>query len=103
MSLTLQVLYPVSEGTTFDYDYYMSKHLEIVGQAFGQHIKSTLVTKGLAGGPDVPAGYHAIASIEFADQAALDAALAGAGPALEDIPNFTNSEPQMLIGQRLDA
>lgn len=103
MSLTLQVLYPVSAGTTFDYDYCMTKHLDIVGQAFGQHIKSTLVTKGLAGGPDVPAGYHAIASIEFADQAGLDAALASAGPALADIPNFTNAQPQMLIGERLDG
>jgi uncharacterized protein (TIGR02118 family) len=103
MSLTLQVLDPVSAGTTFDYEYYMTKHLDIVGQAFGQHIKSTLVTKGLAGGPDVPAGYHAIASIEFADQAGLDAALASAGPALADIPNFTNAQPQMLIGERLDG
>ncbi len=81
----------------------MTKHLEIVGQAFGQHIQSTLVTKGLAGGPDVPSGYHAIASIVFADQAALDAAMASAGPALADIPNFTNSEPVMLIGERLDG
>ncbi len=103
MSVTLQVLYPVGEGTTFDFDYYMSKHMDIVGQNFGQHIESTLVTKGLAGGPDVPAGYHAIASIVFADQAALDAALANAGPALADIPNFTNSQPVMLIGQRLDG
>ncbi len=25
------------------------------------------------------------------------------GPALEDIPNFTNSQPQVLIGARLDG
>ena len=87
MAVSLQVLYPVGEGTTFDYDYYLSQHMAIVGDVMGEHIESTLVTKGLAGGPGVPAGYHAVA------------ALANAGPALEDIPNFTNAQPQMLIGE----
>ncbi|MDE0977355.1 MAG: EthD family reductase [Arenicellales bacterium] len=99
MAVSVQVLYPVGEGTTFDYDYYLSQHMAIVGDVMGEHIESTLVTKGLAGGPGVPAGYHAIATIVFANQSAMDAALASVGPALEDIPNFTNTEPQMLIGE----
>ncbi|PYG29544.1 EthD family reductase [Pelagimonas varians] len=99
MSVSLQVLYPVSEGTTFDYDYYLSTHMEMVGTVMGAHISQTLVTKGLAGGPETPPGFYAIASMVFADQAALDAALSVAGPVLEDIPKFTNTQPQMLIGQ----
>ena len=35
----------------------------------------------------------------FKDQAALDSALAAAGPALENIPNFFSEQPQMLIGK----
>ena len=103
MSVTLQVIYPNADGTNFDYEYYMGAHMGIVGDCIGEHIQSTFVTKGLAGGPDTPPGYHAIASIEFADQAALDAAMGKLGPALEDIPNFTNSQPQVLIGERLDG
>lgn len=105
MSTTLQVIYPVADGTSFDFDYYMNKHMGIVGDCIGEHIQSTLVTKGIAGGggPDTPPGYHAIASIVFADQATLDAALKKLGPALEDVPNFTNSTPQMLIGERMDG
>ena len=99
MAVSVQVLYPVGEGTTFDYDYYLNQHMAIVGDVIGKHIESTLVTKGLAGGPGAPAGYHAIATIVFANQSAMDAALASVGPALEDIPNFTNTEPQMLIGE----
>jgi uncharacterized protein (TIGR02118 family) len=99
MAVSVQVLYPVGEGTTFDYDYYLSQHMAIVGDAIGEYIESTLVTKGLAGGPGVPAGYHAIATIVFANQSAMDAALANVGPALDDIPNFTNTQPQMLIGE----
>ena len=103
MSVTLQVIYPSADGTTFDFDYYMSTHMGIVGDCIGAHIAATFVTKGLAGGPDTPPGFHAIASIEFADQGALDAAMGKLGPALEDIPNFTNSQPQVLIGERLDG
>ena len=99
MAVSVQVLYPVGEDTTFDYDYYLSQHMAIVGDAIGEHIESTLVTKGLAGGPGAPAGYHAIATIVFSNQSAMDAALASVGPALEDIPNFTNTQPQMLIGE----
>lgn len=99
MSVSLQVLYPVAEGTSFNFDYYLSKHMEIVNEHMGPHIASTVITKGLAGGPDAPAGYHAVATLVFDNQDALGAAMDAAGPALADIPNFTNSEPQMLVGE----
>lgn len=99
MAMSLQVVYPISDGTSFDYDYYFGTHLNLVGQIMGQHIDSTIVTKGLAGGPDTPPGSYAIATILFRDQSALDAALAASGPVLADIPKFTNTQPQMLIGE----
>lgn len=99
MTLSLQVLYPTDNNTTFDHDYYASKHMPIVGEHMGAHIEQTLVVKGLAGGPDTPPGFHAVATMTFADQSALDAALAAAGPALADIPNFYSGQPQMLIGE----
>jgi len=71
----------------------------LVGEHMGQHIQDTIVTKGLAGGPDTPPAFHATATMVFADQAAFDAAMTVAGPVLADIPNFTNTAPQMLIGQ----
>jgi len=101
MAVSLQVLYPISDGTTFDFDYYTSTHFAIVGEHMGDHVESMLVTKGLAGGPDVPPGYHAVASLVFADQDALNAAMEVAGPVLADIPKFTNVQPQMLIGEVL--
>ena len=99
MSVSLQVLYPIGDGTTFDYDYYLNTHMPLVGKCIGEHIQSTLVTKGVAGGPDTAAGYHAIATIVFADQSAMDSAMPNIGPAVEDIPNFTNAQPEMLIGE----
>jgi len=99
MALTLQVLYPITDGSTFDDDYYASTHMGLVRAHMGPYIKSTVVTKGLAGGPDTPPAFHAVATMVFADQGALDAAMAVAGPVLADIPKFTNAAPQMLIGQ----
>ena len=99
MSVSLQVIYPVGDNTRFDHDYYTATHLPLVGEHMGAHIESTLVTRGLAGGPNVPAAYHAVATIVFADQDAMNAAMAKAGPVMADLPNFTNVQPEMLIGE----
>ena len=99
MALSLQVIYPITEGTSFDMEYYLGTHMPLVGEHMGAHIASTLVTKGLAGGPNTPAGHYAIATMTFADQAAMDAAMAASGPVLADIANFTNTQPQMLVGE----
>ena len=99
MSVSLQVLYPITETTNFDYDYYFSKHINLVSETMGEYIQNTLVTKGIAGGPGIPAGYYAIATLVFEDQSTMDLALSKAGAALSDIPNFTNTKPVMLIGE----
>lgn len=99
MPLSLQVIYPITDGTHFDMEYYLDAHMKIVGAHMGEHIKSTLVTKGLAGGPDTPPGFYAVASIVFADQAAMDAGMAASGPVMADVPNFTNVRPQVLVGE----
>lgn len=99
MAVSLQVIYPAAEGKTFDHAYYADTHMQIVDQHMGPHIQSAVVTKGLAGGPHVPAPFFAIATFVFADQAAMDTAMQAAGPALDDIPNFTDVQPQILIGE----
>jgi uncharacterized protein (TIGR02118 family) len=99
MTLSLQVIYPITDDTTFDYDYYLGTHMPMVSEHMGAHIDKVLVTKGLASGPDAAPESYAVASMTFVDQTALDAALAAAGPVIADIANFTNTKPQMLIGE----
>ena len=99
MAVSLQVLYPVTGGDKFDYGYYAGTHMKLVNEHMGAHIQSTVVTKGLAGGPDTPAPYYAVATILFADQEAMQAAMGAAGPVMADLPNFTNVQPQILIGE----
>ncbi len=99
MAVSLQVMYPIGEDTSFDYEYYGSTHMDLVGQHMGPHIQSTLVTKGVAGGPDTPPGMYAVATIVFAEQDAMNAAMQASGPVMADIPNFTSSQPQVLVGE----
>lgn len=99
MAVSVQVIYPVVEGTTFDYDYYVDKHMKLVDETMGPHIQSTVVTRGLAGGPEAPPGFFAVATFVFRDDAAMKAALANSGPLSEDLANFTNTEPKFLIGE----
>lgn len=95
------MIYPVSETSTFDHAYYAETHLPLVTEHMGPHIQTTLVTKGLSGGPDVPAPFHAIASFTFAGQGAMKAAMKASGPVMADVANFTNIQPQVLIGETL--
>lgn len=101
MAITLHVMYPTDGGTTFDHDYYASSHMALVGEHFGPHMVSASASKGLAGGPDTPPGFHAVAMMLFEDQSKLDAAMAAAGPVLADIPNYYSGAPQMLIGRTI--
>lgn len=93
------MIYPISDNSNFDVDYYQKTHIPMVDDHIGDHVQSIIVTSGLAGGPDQPPRYHAIATLTFANQSDMDTALAAAGPVLEDIPNFTNVAPDMLIGE----
>ena len=99
MSMSIQVMYPTTETSNFNYDYYFSKHMKIVGETLGEHIQSTLVTKGISGGPDIPARFYAIFTMVFEDKSEMDLALSKSGTALGDIPNFTDTELVMLIGE----
>jgi uncharacterized protein (TIGR02118 family) len=99
MSLSLQVLYPIAKETNFNYEYYFEKHMKLVKDTFGDHLDSTLVTKGIASGPNKPAVYYAIATMIFKNQSAMDLALSKASVVMEDIPNYTNTDPVMLIGE----
>ena len=99
MPISLQVAYPVTDESTFDHDYYLATHMPLVAKHMGDHIDSQVVTRGQSGPGGTPAPFHAVATFLFAGQEALDAALGAAGPVLEDLPKFTNSQPQRLVGE----
>jgi len=92
---TLIVSYPVSEGATFDRDYYLSKHIPLAQSAWGQFGLQAAEVLFPATGPQPLA---AMVIMRFADQSNIDSALASPGTAevVADVANFTNLAPAIF-------
>jgi uncharacterized protein (TIGR02118 family) len=98
--IKITVLYPFSEGKTFNMDYYLNKHLKLVKDSMGDFLKAVSVEKGLAGAfPGSPAPYFAMGNMYFDSLEEFQKAFAGAENLMADIPNFTDTEPQIQISE----
>ncbi|MEH6550546.1 MAG: EthD family reductase [Pseudomonadales bacterium] len=99
--IKVSVLYPSSEGSTFDIDYYVNSHMPLVAEKVGSAIKGVSVDEGL-GGPEpgsAPA-YMAMGHMLYESVEAFQTAF---GPHMEeilaDLPNFTNAQPTIQISE----
>ena len=92
----VSVLYPKSEGSTFDMDYYRNKHVALVNRVIGPE---RFEVDNAVDGP-----FMAVGHLYFASQEALQAGMGSpdAGEALADVPNYTNVEPQIQISEILE-
>ena len=95
------VMYPNSEGATFDYDYYVNTHMKLVEEKLKPYgLQSWKVIKGLSGGGDAPAPYLCVGMVIFDTADGYDRGGAVVGPVLrDDIPNFTNVTPVRLVAE----
>lgn len=101
--IKLSVLYPNGEGKTFDMDYYTNQHLPLVRQLLGDACKGADVEAGLSGlGADSPSPYAACGHLYFETMAEFQESInANLEQTLGDIPNFTNIEPVVQVGEVL--
>jgi uncharacterized protein (TIGR02118 family) len=97
------VLYPSGEGATFDYDYYVNKHIPMVADLLGDKLRGVAVDRGVASGqPGMPPPYLAMAHLVFDSLEELEAATAPLGERLAaDGPNYTNTTPTVQISEIL--
>lgn len=99
--IKVSVMYPNSSEAKFDVDYYCNTHVPMVGELLGDALKGGAVDSGLAGGaPGEAAPFIAMGHLTFDSVEAFQAAF---GPHTEkimgDIPNFTNTQPQIQISE----
>ena len=99
--IRVSVLYPNSDGSRFDMDYYLKHHIPMVQQFLGDTLKSIGVDRGLSGAaPDTAPAYVAMAHLTFDSREAFDAAF---GPHAEtimaDIPNYTDINPIIQVSE----
>ena len=99
----VSVLYPTSEGKTFDLDYYTKTHVPMVMGLLGSAVKGASVEKGLAGAePGSKAPFTIMANMYFDSVEAFQNSF---GPNAEkimgDISNFTNIQPSVQVSEVL--
>ncbi|KAF4919085.1 hypothetical protein CGCVW01_v008226 [Colletotrichum viniferum] len=104
MPATVTVLYPNEPDAKYDIDYYINKHMPLAGstwKAFG--VTSWSVTK-YAPGPDGAEPKYAFAGIlQWDSVESVKKALASADTAkiMQDVPNYSNKQPILLIGDEV--
>ena len=94
--IRLSVLYPKTEGASFDHDYYRDKHVPLACKTFG--LASAEIDKGLDG------PYVAAVHFKFDSMEAVGAAMgsAGMGDVMADIANYTTIQPVMQTSETVD-
>jgi uncharacterized protein (TIGR02118 family) len=97
----VSVLYPNGENKTFDMDYYCNTHIPMVGKLLGDALKSASIEKGLAGAvPGSTAPYACVGTMYFDSVEDFGKAFGpNAEKIMSDLPNFTNAEPIIQIGE----
>ena len=98
--ITISITYPHTEGATFDWDYYIGKHLPLVGQTFkpfGLTFASVLRGIEAVGGGAPP--YVVTVLLTFSDDQAARNAIASepARKLREDLANFTTIKPVVQL------
>ena len=99
--IRVTVLFPKTSDSHFDMDYYLSRHVPMTTeklQSLGFPVKA-VVDQGLGTLTGEPAPYAAIGHLLFEKMEDLQQGLATHGAEImADIPNFTNVQPQIQVG-----
>jgi uncharacterized protein (TIGR02118 family) len=94
--ITLTALYPKTDDSTFDMDYYVNTHLPLVSERIGA-VVSTSASAGTDFGGPTP--YMCVGVINIESMDALATAFGAHGDEIMgDIPNFTNVAPVIYVG-----
>jgi uncharacterized protein (TIGR02118 family) len=97
--IKVSVLYPQKDGSAFDMNYYVNKHIPMVRQKLGTACKAVAVEQGIAGGvPGSQPTYAAMGHLWFES---IDSFQAAFGPhaatIMADIPNYSEVQPVIQI------
>jgi uncharacterized protein (TIGR02118 family) len=91
--IRMSVLYPATEGATFDHDYYHEHHVPLAVRTWG--LEGAEIDKGIDG-PYVAAVHFRFESVE-----AMTAAMSvpGSKDITADVPNYTSITPVRQVSE----
>ncbi len=91
--ISVHILYPKTDDSTFDMDYYTSTHMPMLADALGDACTGW-------GASSTGGKWAAIGWANVSSKDAFDAAMAEHGAKIMgDVANYTNVQPEMLIGE----
>ncbi|MEZ5256310.1 MAG: EthD family reductase [Ilumatobacteraceae bacterium] len=90
----MHILYPKTDDSTFDMDYYKSTHMPMFAEALGEGCQSWGASTALGG------DWAAIGWAIVDSQDTLNSAMAEHGAKImADVANYTNVAPQLVVGE----
>jgi len=97
--IRLSVMYPRTEGTRFDLDYWVDKHIPMIQAHCGDSLRAAAVDAGLAGGmAGEPSAFYGSAHLTFESLESMNAALAPhLAETMGDLPNYTDTAPMIEV------
>jgi uncharacterized protein (TIGR02118 family) len=99
--IRVNVIYPNNPDSTFDMDYYLTKHMPVVREKLGAALQGMTVDQALSGGqPGTDASFRVITGLLFDSVDAFERAFTPfAGEITADIPRFTNIVPVVQVSE----
>jgi uncharacterized protein (TIGR02118 family) len=99
--IKVSVLYPNSEDSRFDLDYYLETHVALSKKLLAPALLNFGVDVGLNGGiPGSKPPYHAVGHLTFDSlESFYDAFLPAMAELQSDIPNYTDAEAVIQISE----
>ena len=104
-TITISVLYPRDDSSTFDMDYYLGTHLPMAEKAWAPHgmIAWNVIEIPNPPGGKAPYSVHSFVTWQAKGENGLEGVMAGmtsdAGKELAaDVPNFSNRTPEVIMG-----
>src|ERR1700712_2990380 len=97
------VLYPYSEGSRFDHDYYKAKHVPMAQEKMSSVRYE--IERGVSGpAPGSQPAFHALVHFYFNSLDEFYAALAKGGADLgADVPNYTDVGPIIQVSEVVES
>ena len=99
--ISVNVLYPNSEGSRFDMEYYLGRHIPMVKKLLGGALKGVTVEQGLGGGaPGSRAEFSTVCRLLFDSVESFQSAFGPhAGAVQADIRNYSSVAPVIQVNE----
>jgi len=101
--IKISVLYPRTESSRFDMDYYLNRHFPMLQARLGDALKAVAAERGVGGAmPGSAPAFMAMGHLWFESVAAYEAAFGPhAAEIVADVSNYSNVNPVIQVSEVL--